>query len=241
MVATAQACNTVLKKIFPICIPQSARRNFTLISEDVFFDDLGKIDENLTVPTNFDGAFICWVLSDPNTDEELVRLTTFSLSQIEKLDQIPLATRGRAILKIIETVTGLEPGEYRHEAWLELGGIRDTIIDPSPFIIEDNGKEFALGPPTPGPTQPGPQTQQERHFLHTWSADGTSDTVTIPDSGMVDKIYNVDGDIEDIPSGGSWSGIFFPSAGRTETSFTIGAIGTLKAGTTIAINIFDRL
>jgi len=83
------------------------------------------------------------------------------------------------------------------------------------------------------------QSDQERSFVHTWSATGDSDVVPIPDIGMVDNIYVVTPIIENIPTGGDAAVFSIPSATRTPTQFVLLASGSLLAGTTIMIFLRD--
>ncbi len=82
--------------------------------------------------------------------------------------------------------------------------------------------------------------QETQSFLFTWPADGASATVTIPQE-MSSAVYTVTGDIEDVPVGGSAAILTFPSAGRTSTTFTIVASGSLDEDTTIALTVTGAL
>ncbi|KKM69735.1 hypothetical protein LCGC14_1447760 [marine sediment metagenome] len=159
---------------------------------------------------------------------------------------VGVATRGQFDVFLIPFDTANTPlpvGTHVFDSWIvhpTLGDHAVVRLGTMVLLREITNLAVVIPPPTPG--TPFPQSSQARTFLHTWSATGTSDTVTIPGgaTAMFDATYVVKGDIEDIPVGGSFAGIWFPSAGRTQSSFTVQAQGPLLIGTTIGFKVTDR-
>lgn len=160
------------------------------------------------------------------------------------LDQTDPVTKGQADIELDpEDTSGLEPGPYRYDVVVVLpSGERHVVVPPSDFVLKPVVNFFGTGVPAAPPGSTALQSKAERSFLHTWSADGSIDTVTIPGGpgAMFDASYVVTGAIEDVPAGGSIALLHFPAAGRTQQAFPVIASGTLKARTTIAFIVRDR-
>lgn len=223
-----------------VCIPRGAARNFTLIAEDVTFDDNNKVTSK--VATDLTGGTVFWLLRNPDTGEVIAELNSVTISQIEILaDQsFGSADRGRSILKLTGAITNISPGRYTHEAWVELpDGRRDTIIDKSPFIITDVDIEFPVIAPTPPASGFAPQSQAERNFVHTITNDTSGPlTITIP-GGMARATYSILWAIETL-GGGQVLPTQLSFTSKGSTSFDITASTELKIGTTIEFYLRDR-
>lgn len=184
-------------------------------------------------------------VTNVETGEVVFEKTSATPSQITIRDPQEGADIGKADIHFIASDTEeMDPaGCYSIEIWAILAsGERDTVLDPSPFIVVERETPINDSPAAPAPVgDPAPQTEQERSFLWTWSATGDTDVVTIPLGGaMRDASYCVHAIIEDVPVGGGIIILAAPSAGRTTTTFTLQGASDLLVGTTISIILRDR-
>lgn len=240
------SCRPDHKTIIPLYIPQGIVRDLPFISYDVDFDELGA--EEARARSDMTGAVVYFRVEDAD-GVTVIDLNSLLASQIEIGADQSLGqpagtdTRGVATVKLVTALTSsLTPGAiYWYDVWAEYGDGRvDTIVDKSRFNVCDGIFEPTVGPPAAVPGTPASQTDQHRSFLHTWSADGDSDTVAIPGNGMVDAEYCVAPTINTLPSGGAAALLIVPETTRTSTQFVILASGSMKAGTTIDIIVRDR-
>lgn len=237
---------TVLQVVRPVILPAGAARDYTLLVEDVSFDDNGNVTSR--APADLTGAFLCWALTNPDTGKTLVEKNSLTVTQIEILADQSVGSdeRGRAVLKLVRDDTSdLDVGDYTHAAWVELAdGRKDTVVDVSPFFLADPGKEFPAGSPAPIVGTPAPQTQQERNFEFTLPADTVGPdhqfTVTIPGAGMLRDTYSIFASFTDVPTNGAIALLRFPSSGRAAASFLVEASGLLLQNTVIEFYLRDR-
>ena len=74
-------------------------------------------------------------------------------------------------------------------------------------------------------------------FRHTWSPDGDSDTVPIPDFAMPSASYFVQAMIADVASGGGAGILTAPVASRTTTQLLLRSTASIKSGTTVDVTL----
>lgn len=226
-------------------IPQWSIIDRLLTAEDVTYDQYGREVAGSRVRTDLTGGVIYFTVTDDDGTIVIQKDST-DVAEIEIKDQLVAATKGQATVHFVYADTAPLNNDpkfkYWFDAWVMLpSGIEEPIVDRGRFYVDRSVTHIAGGPAPALPTYPAPQTPQERSFLWTWSATGTTDVVTIPSGGaMVDTGYGAHLTIEDVPTLGSVAVLHAPSAGRTTTAFTIIASGPILIGTTVNIFLRDR-
>jgi len=120
------------------------------------------------------------------------------------------------------------------------GPIRRYVVKPTKVIVRAvvNGIEASAPVPI---GQAAAQDHTERSFIFTATVTGTTQTVTIPGSGMYDATYSVAAfSLRDpAPGDGAHPDARFPVASRTTTSFTVVTDTDIRAGSTFDVYLRD--
>lgn len=149
-------------------------------------------------PIDLTGAELCWILSDCDGQEAAVK--TSAAGGIEVLDQLDPNTIGQAIVHLLASDLDLPPGDYLHEAWLNLlDGRRGALIPSSPFCILPAEKLPGAAASQPD-GDPASQTQAARSFSFAWPSLSGTAAVGIPGTGMLRDTYFVGYEFEGSPS-----------------------------------------
>lgn len=115
--------------------PAGAARQWTVTCYDLELDELGS--EVGRTRTDLTGATVYFALKPADGGATVVAKTSADAAQIQLLDQAQAATKGQAVIKLLQADTdALTPGKYHFDVWVKLADGRvDAIIDQSPFFI----------------------------------------------------------------------------------------------------------
>jgi len=220
-------------------IPQWAVTNRTVTANDISVDDDGV--ETGSVRTSLTGAVVYYTVEDADGNVVIQKIST-DPTQIEiHADQVTEATKGTALVKFLRADTAplIAGGDYTFDCWVKTAdGREEPIVDCGKFIVAKSKTDILNSPVPDLPQSPGAQTPQQRCFLHTWSATGTSDAVTLPGSAaMVNINYGVFPVVED----GAAVAFAVASGSRTTTGFTLTASASLNQNDTVVIWLRDRV
>lgn len=223
-------------------IPQWSIVNRLITAEDITFDQYGA--EVSRGRTDLTGGVVYFTVRDAN-DVIVMQKDSTNTAEIEHKNQIVAATTGQATLKFVRADTAPLSSDPAVKYWFDIwvmtaDGREEPIVDRGRFYVDRSATNIELGPAPSLPTYPAAQTPQERSFVWSWSATGSSDTVNIPGTGMVDSDYVVAATIEDVPSGGAVTVLTAPSSGRSTTTLQLVGAGSLLIGTTIGLILRDR-
>ena len=220
-------------------IPQWSIVNRLITAEDITFDQYGA--EVSRGRTDLTGGVVYFTVRDENGVIVIQKDSTNS-AEIEHKNQLVAATTGQATLKFVYADTAPLSSDPKVKYWFDIwvmtaDGREEPIVDRGRFYVDKSSTHIALGPAPALPTYPAAQTPQERSFLWTWSATGTSDVVTIPGAAeMVNGDYVVLAMVED----GTPVAFTAASGTRTTAGFTLLASASLTIGDTVGIFLRDR-
>ncbi len=128
-------------------------------------------------------------------------------------------------------------GVYYCDAWVyDDDDVPYQCLERQRFRIGATVHEPDNTPPGPPAGIPLRQSNVWRRFIHTWSPTGTSDTVTIPETGMLNNTYVVHATFTNLNGGGA---AFLIAHTLTTTTFVLEASGTVTNGAQIMITLED--